>query len=140
MSQLKSLIEATVEYVNIDPVGKKLCIGIVSANKEKLIQIVADGVDDLLVNDLRLSNIIDQVLIHEVGESSEVAERLFYFLRGVKPTPSDLEWEVLKNKLACIKKGDLTFIEIEPVYGAVIMILAARIEFIENNANAGHPH
>ena len=103
MNQLNHLVEATVEFVSVNPSEKKLCIGVISANKEERTQIFADGVDDFLANDLRLSNIIDRVVIHEVGESPHLRERLFYFLRGKEPEPSDLEWEVLKDKLTSIK-------------------------------------
>jgi hypothetical protein len=50
------------------------------------VRIVATGVDDFVVNEMRLSNIVDRVSRYEAdagnGEDLEVARRLFFLMRG----------------------------------------------------------
>ncbi|WP_026096991.1 hypothetical protein, partial [Ideonella sp. B508-1] len=86
------------------------------------------GVDDLVVNEMRLSNIVDRVNRFNANdiqeEGSEVMSRLFFLMRGEEPEPSDLEWPALQEKRASIRAGKLSLLEVEPVYGATILILA----------------
>lgn len=129
MSSWDSLVEATIDAVCVDSAGKKICIELTCAweGKDRL-RIVAAGIDDFVMNEMRLSNIVDRVNRYEANGSNaegvEVARRLFFLMRGREPGPSDLEWPALQEKLTQIREGTLTLLEIEPVYGATILILA----------------
>jgi hypothetical protein len=131
MSSWDSLVEATIDAVHIDSAGKKICIELTCAWEGKdQVRIVATGVDDFVVNEMRLSNIVDRVSRYEPngsGESIEVPRRLFYLMRGKEPSPLDLEWPALREKLIQVQEGTLALLEIEPVYGATILVLAEDI-------------
>jgi len=94
-------------------------------------KIVATGVDDFVVNEMRLSNIVDRVnrfdAMENADEGAKVARRLYFLMRGTEPSLSDLEWPALLEKLARIKDGALSLLEIEPVYGATVLVLAEDI-------------
>jgi hypothetical protein len=65
------------------------------------------------------------------GENLEVARRLFFLMRGKEPSALDFEWPALREKLTRVQKGALALLEIEPVYGATILVLAEDLK-IEN--------
>jgi hypothetical protein len=137
MSKWDYLVEATINAVHVDSAGKKICIELTCAWEGKdQVRIVATGVDDFVVNEMRLSNIVDRVSRYRAsgsnGEDLEVARRLFFLMQGKEPSESDLEWPVLREKLNRVQKGTLTLLEIEPVYGAMILVLAEDFR-IENS-------
>lgn len=129
MDDWKTLVESTIDAIHVDSTSKEVFIDVTCAweGKERK-RIVATGVDDFVANEMRLSNIVDRVsrfgAVDFNGESAEIARRLFILMRGKEPSQTDLEWPPLKDKLACIRDGSLGLLEIEPVYGATIMILA----------------
>jgi hypothetical protein len=129
MDDWKTLVESTIDAIHVDSTNKAVVIEVTCAWEGKgRKRIVATGVDDFVVNEMRLSNIVDRVsrfgAVDFNGKNAEIARRLFVLMRGKEPSQSDLEWPALKNKLACIRDGSLCLLEIEPVYGATIMILA----------------
>lgn len=129
MNSWESLVEATINSVCIDSANKEARIEVTRAweNKGRM-QIVATGVDDIVLNELRLTNIIDRVRRFSANDinddSKEVESRLFFLMRGKEPSPADLEWPTFKEKLARIRDGSLGLLEVEPVYGATVLILA----------------
>lgn len=130
MDDWKTLVESTIEEIYVDSKNKEVVIGVtcVWEGTERK-RIVAVGVDDFVINEMRLSNVVDQVrrfgAVDLNGGGSEIARRLFVLMRGSTPNQSDLEWPVLKEKLARMRDGSLGLLEIDPVYGAKIVILAA---------------
>lgn len=133
MDEWDVLIEATIDAIHVDPAKKEIRIDVTcmwqGGNRA---QIVALGVDDFVVNEMRLSNIIDRVTRFgksgTAEEESETARRLFFMMRGREPDPHDLEWPVLIEKLARIRDGTLALMEIEPVYGATVIVLAQNFQ------------
>jgi hypothetical protein len=135
MNELKSLVEATIDSVHVDNVDKALMLDLSSPwEGGSHQQIIATGVDDFVVNEMRLSNIIDCAKIHafdgDAFRQTELAQRLFFLMRGKEAEGSDLEWDVLIKKIERVKRGELTLMEIVPIYGATVLILAAKIELV----------
>jgi hypothetical protein len=127
------LIESTIDAIHVEPTKKEIRIDVTCKwQGEKRKQIVATGVDDFVVNEMRLSNIIDRVTrlgtSGAVEEESETAKRLFFMMRGREPDSNDLQWPVLIEKLVCIRNGTLGLMEIEPVYGATVIVLAQNFQ------------
>jgi hypothetical protein len=93
--------------------------------------IVASGIEDMLVDDLRAYNIIDRVTIFmatdAAQEINECTTSLFYLMQKRELSASDLEWPAFKEKLARIQSGELHLMEIEPVAGASAVVLARLI-------------
>ncbi|MCL1621313.1 hypothetical protein [Ralstonia pseudosolanacearum] len=139
MDEWDTLIEATIDAIRVEPEKKEIRIDVTCMwQGKKRKQIIAMGVDDFVVNEMRISNIIDRVIRFGVGgaaeEEAKAASQLFFMMRGREPNSHDLEWGVLIEKLDRIRDGRLSLIEIEPVYGAAVIILAEsfQIESIED--------
>ncbi|WP_349970780.1 hypothetical protein [Pseudomonas caspiana] len=132
MSNWDSLTEATIDGIRLDPIKKELRIEVtcVFLGEERK-QLVAKGVEDVLLTEMRMSNIIDRITRLEVGGDNckevSAARSLFFMMRGREPSEADLQWPELEKKLAQVRNGTLTLIELEPVYGASITILAENI-------------
>ena len=130
------LTEATIDAIRVESTKKEIRIDVTCRwEGEQRKQIVAQGVDDFVVNEMRLSNIIDRVTRLDAGDGqeAETARRLFFMMRGREPDVSDLEWPVLIEKLGRIRTGALILMELEPVYGATVIVLAEsfQLEAIE---------
>ncbi len=127
MDEWGVLTEATIDAIHVASEKKEIRIDVTCAWQGKAKkQIIATGVDDFVVNEMRLSNIIDRVNKFDVsdGREGEVARRLFFMMRGREPESHELQWPALIEKLDCIRSGVLSLIEVEPVYGATVTILA----------------
>jgi len=116
------LIESTVIAFHLDWVTKTLHIDVNSpwGNKERK-RIVATGIEELEVSEMRLYNIIDRVNLFGAPDS----------LVNIP------KWLPLEKKLSLIRDGSLNLMEIEPVCGASILVLAKlfRLEdMTESNA------
>lgn len=141
MNGLESLVESTVDSVHVSAKYRKICIEFTCAweGKERK-KITATGVEDFIADELRLSNIVDSVHCFDAADFQEnvsaIADSLFFLMRGRSPTPADLEWKPLKEKLKSIESGVLKLLVVEPVYGATIILLAreVQLELISNEA------
>ncbi|WP_038489970.1 hypothetical protein [Janthinobacterium agaricidamnosum] len=125
------LTEATIDAIRVEPTKKEIRIDVTCRwEGEKRKQIVVHGVDDFVINEMRLSNIIDRVTRLDAGDGqeAETARRLFFMMRGREPDASDLDWPVLSEKLDRVRSGTLTLMELEPVYGATVIMLAESIQ------------
>lgn len=123
------LVESTIDSVHVNALNKEIRINVTCACEGKgRQQIIATGVDDFVVSEMRISNIIDRVNRFDGDDldrsDSDTSKRLFFLMRGKAPSFSELEWDVLQKKLSYIRDGKLSLLEIEPVYGATIIILA----------------
>lgn len=125
------LTEATIDVIRVEPMKKEIRIEVTCRwEGERRKQIVVRGVDDFVVNEMRLSNVIDRVTRLEAsdGQEAETSRRLFFMMRGRDPDASELDWPVLSEKLARIRTGTLSLMELEPIYGASVMMLAESIQ------------
>jgi hypothetical protein len=137
MKAFEALVEATFSEIHLDAEERKIRIEIRSKwGGAARFRLLATGVDDFLANGLRLENIIDRVSHVSASNfglaENGLAERLFFLLQQREARKSELEWDVLTDKLLRIQDGRLRFLEIEPVYGASVMILAERFELHAN--------
>ena len=132
MTGLDLFVESTVQAFNLDWDKKKIRIDVTSPWGDKQrISIVATGIDDCRIDEMRLYNILDRVTLYREEESqkpgSECASLLFFLMQNREPTANDLEWPAVREKLALIQSGELTLLAIEAVYGATFLVLAKSI-------------
>lgn len=132
MNKWDELVESTIESIHTDSKNKRVYIQLTcvweGGGRRRL---SAVGVDDFFANEMRLSNVVEQVKIfdstcNEVSDA-ELADRLFFLMRGKELTPPDLEWSQLLNKMSRIRSGELVLLEVEPIYGVSVLILAEEV-------------
>ncbi|WP_076999765.1 hypothetical protein [Variovorax sp. KK3] len=131
MTDLEVLVESTLDSIHVSAQGRTVEIGLTCAWDKAQKKITAVGVEEFLADELRLSNIIQEVRCFDAvniqANASEVADRVFFLMRGKSPAPADLVWKPLKAKLDLIGLGALRLLVIEPVYGATVLVLAQEI-------------
>lgn len=132
MKDWNALVEADLHSVHVDPTQKEVRIELVYAGSDQKAAIVASGVDYFVLNEMRLSNVVDRVQLFCVDDAvtPAVVNSVFFLLQGRLPEPAELEWPVLQERLSAIRDGSLTLLEIEPVYGASVRLLAKSIKLL----------
>lgn len=132
MSNFDCFVEATITALRFERETGEFRIeaSCVWGNKEKR-AFIASKVDDLLVSDLRTYNVIDRVNFFAAEDAKEeindCTSCLFFLMQQRELSTSDLQWPPFREKLASIRSGKLLLIEIEPVVGAAILIMAERV-------------
>jgi hypothetical protein len=139
MNNLELLVEATINGVFTDPVRKEVRIQLTSAwDPRERMQFLASGVDDFFASEMRLSNVVEGVTLHDAAgidtDSAKVAQRLFLMMRGRQPEEGELEWDILLGKMERIRHGEFVLLDIESLYGADLLILASKI-VLQRHAN-----
>lgn len=125
------LIEA--ELVSIKTSIANRCVELsVSDHQDNNWVVCADGVDDFLVSEMRLTNIIDKTVLVGGQEdvSDSVKERVYYLMRGEFPVARDFDWAPFREKIKSIQRGELFFFEMVPVYGAHVIVIAERVSLV----------
>ncbi|OYY93774.1 MAG: hypothetical protein B7Y41_09910 [Hydrogenophilales bacterium 28-61-23] len=130
MKYFDSLVEANLYSINVDPTQKEVRIELAYAGSNARLVLFATSVDDFVADEMRISNVIDRVRVFGAGDAGDpdTADCLFLLMRGRFPNAGELEWSALQDRLAAIHRGALTLLEIEPVYGAKILLLAGEIK------------
>jgi hypothetical protein len=133
MSEVDNLIEATMTGVHFDREKMELRIEVSCVWGEgKKRMILSSGIDNLLIDDFRAYNIIDHLTFFAaqdaVLEINECSSALFYLMQKRELTQNDLQWPAFVEKLATIRTGKLQLMEIEPVSGASVLVLAEQIK------------
>jgi hypothetical protein len=132
MEDWGQLVESTITAIKVDSIARGIQIDVITHwEGDQRKRIIADGVNDLLIDDVRSTNIIDRVIMFGQEDLANVERdclaRLFYLLQKREPTVADLEWPTLNQKLALIRDGSLLLMEIEPVCGASFLVLAESV-------------
>lgn len=129
---LDFLTEAKVISITTFSSQNNLALVIIDVHgKEWLVQ--ADQVDDFLVNEMRMHNIIDEVTFIESAKplSETMKKNIYSLMRNQDLINIDFEWSPFKDKIRSIESGALSLLEIVPVYGAYILLLAKHISIRE---------
>jgi hypothetical protein len=125
-----SLVDAEIRSILVNPTRKEVRLELTNPGGDAKGTIVAIGVDDFVMHEMRLSNVIDRVRILAAADAASpcTASAVFFLLQGRLPESTELEWPALKERLDAIRAGSLTLMDIEPVYGARVLLLATSFE------------
>lgn len=96
--------------------------------------ITISGVDRFVVNEMRETNIVECISCWNARSSdADYREALAFLITGKYDDDIDAAFELLIDKASeSICKGEKILLEIEPIYGAQVIALAAGIS-IESN-------
>jgi hypothetical protein len=92
--------------------------------------LVAEGVDRFVADEFREQNIVDRVhLWDSASEPNDYRDSLALLLSGVSGDQRDeAVWlPVIEREVVAIERGEKVFVEIEPVYGGWIVLLAKSV-------------
>ena len=91
--------------------------------------VVANGVRDCLVVEMRFQNIIDRISIFDSTDNhAAYAKKVHLLLRGELPErEDDLLSPFIVDLCSEIKSSKLVLLEVEPIYGALVLVSAASV-------------
>jgi hypothetical protein len=127
-------IECEFNAVSIVDVndGRQFHVGILTHDGRR-VELVADQVDDFSLDNMRLRNYIEEILIYDylnIDEKSEDAIRgIFYLLQG-RPLEKDdriVFGEAINRMVTNIKSGEKILVEINSLYGGDMTFFARKI-------------
>ncbi|MDU8501636.1 hypothetical protein RYB01_20965 [Pseudomonas syringae] len=130
MSLWDVLVEATIDSIHVFSIEKEIRLNVTSPwEGKKRYQIIAKGVDDFSLNDMRVLNIVDRAIFFDASNDQEVetAHCLFFLMKGRDPQPDDLNSAGFLQKLDLVRTGKLVLFELEAVYGAACILLAESV-------------
>lgn len=128
MKDFGSLIESQIDGIFFDTIHREVHLNLtchLGGNSRRRLTI--RGVLDFVANEMRLQNIIENIRLYN-GNELNAATVLFSLMRGREPSEPDLQWRPLLDTLELIRNNKLALIEIVPVYGSHILVLAETIE------------
>jgi len=91
MISIETLIEAQIVQISLDKEGAHAEFEIRSADRRMHWHLIANGIDEFLIQDMRLNNIIDDILVYDYhdAENEDFSAYLYDLLAGKEISPSD---------------------------------------------------
>lgn len=96
--------------------------------------LTATDVFEFMILQMCMQNIIDRISLWD-SSSDEVDYRgkLFSLIHGKFVEEKDnLHSPLIDQKIEMIRRGDAVLVELEPVYGALVLILARKVSLVED--------
>lgn len=126
-----ALIECKINGISVVEKmdGQSVLVSIEDNDRNAWI-LTASAVGDLIVEEMRLQNIIEQISMFEgpAVDNEDARRKIFFLLRGKYPESKiDLVWGGVEKVVADISVGNCFLLEIEPVYGAYVLMIAQSI-------------
>ncbi|MES2740068.1 MAG: hypothetical protein V4754_03850 [Pseudomonadota bacterium] len=89
----------------------------------------ATDVSELMILQMRMQNIIFRIVIWDLNSNEEEYKgKIFSLIHGKFETGKDhLSSPVINAKIDMIRRGEAVLLELEPVYGALVLIIAKQV-------------
>jgi len=130
MIDFSSCVEANILGLNIDNASRALRIDLQFSSSQRH-QIVVDGMDRFIANEFREQNIIDRVNLWDLKSSSiEFTEVLFELFSFNHAEANKEINELIQKEIIAINNGEKVLLEIEPVFGVSVIVLAKSVKLV----------
>ena len=128
MVDFDRFVEGHITTIETNDQAKSVCIEITDRYGKKA-RLVASGVREVVAIEMRLQNIIDRISVwNSASKDSLYRESLHLLICGTLSVRSDdLNSPIIDTVVDSIKRGELIFLEIEPVYGALILLTGKEV-------------
>ncbi|WP_157835167.1 hypothetical protein [Xanthomonas sp. SHU 199] len=126
MKYFDELIESKIVKINASNETKKIEIEITKNNGKLRYLISATGVYDVLIEGFRLNNIIEILLDHSKMDNANALSKLQLMMVGEENYVKG-RFPHVDEKSKEIQNGVLQFWEIQPIYGASVLIASKQI-------------
>ncbi|NIJ91082.1 hypothetical protein FHR49_003921 [Xanthomonas campestris] len=130
MISYNDFIECVISEIHSNNLQRTVEIGVISADSTKKYHVKFENVFDMIVDGMRLNNIIDEFEIHRDVNNREVLSKLNYLLIGDHSEYICGLNPHVDSRVADFKLGKLKLWEFSPNYGGFILILGERCSFI----------
>ena len=135
MTQLSDCIDAHITGIAVtDPPGGVEIVFRSSASV--CFSMIAEGVDRLAVSEFREANIVDKVFVWDSrSDPQDYRELLTAVISGRSARTVHMTWTpIVESEVELIKAGRKVLVEIQPVFGARVALLARNIDLVASAA------
>ena len=96
--------------------------------------LTAKGVSEFMILQMCMQNIIDRISIWDISSDEvDYRSKIFSLIQGrFAEEKDDLNLPLINQAIDRIRRGDVILIELEPVYGALVLILASEVCLAES--------
>lgn len=129
MSQFDELVEATMLSIHFDCPGRTITCCFRQAVTGTHFDLIVEGVVDMIWNEVRMSNIVDEVAVYSGPQCDkpEVTDRLTQIFLGSE-RDAGIVPPLLNEQWKAIREGALMILELVPIYGATALMLAKSVK------------
>lgn len=95
--------------------------------------LTATDVSEFMILQMRMQNIIDRISFWDASSNDvDYRSKLFSLMYGkFVEEKDDLNLPLINQAIETIRRGDAVLVELEPVYGALVLILARGVSLAE---------
>lgn len=131
MDKWPQFVEAFVRGLAVDPLTNKAEVHLMDHQRQSFI-LMAAGVHSVFATEILLNNIIDRISIWDSScPQQEYFDDLWMLLCGDMDGKGDPARQVrVQSALQDMKEGGLQLLKVEPVYGALVLILGSSYEVV----------
>lgn len=131
MLDLSKFVEGYLTGVTVYREEKKVCLSLQEVDGKKWL-LTAFDVAEFMVLQMCMQNIIDRISIWDAATDVEAyVEKLYSLFTGKLSDNNDMNMPSIEAAVQSIKSGEVFLLELEPVYGAIVLILTKNISFSE---------
>jgi hypothetical protein len=131
MIEFNKFVEGYLTSVLVYRKERKVCFSLQEVAGTNWI-LTASGVTELMVLQMRLQNIIDRISIWNASSDvSDYGDKLLSLFIGTLSEDNNMDMPLVKNAAQSIKSGELFLLEIEPVYGAIVLALVKDLSILK---------
>lgn len=96
--------------------------------------LTASDVSEIMVLEMRMQNIIDQIVIRDkLSKDCNYRDDIFLLINGRSAgVNDDLNSQSINEIIDIITSGDAVLFKLEPVYGAIVLFLAGSVQFLSD--------
>jgi len=127
MNDFRDFVEARITGIALLDESKTVRISLRGQAKQ-CFTLIAEGVDRIVVNEFREQNIVDRLTVWDSKtDPTEYRSTLVSLISGLIGDAVDPAWNpVIEREIEAISLGSKVLIEMEPVFGASVILLARK--------------
>ena len=138
MEELSNFVEGYVTGIfvtNLSSVGRAVSIFLLDRDRDNFV-LKAEGVEKFIANEMREQNIIDRINVWNAKSDENSFRQILTTLISGKSEYEKLDdafLPLIDQHIGAVRDGKKILIEIEPVYGVSVIILARNVSLTKQN-------
>lgn len=131
MIDFSKFVEGYLISVTVYRKEKKVCFWLQEVAGDNWL-LTAFEVSEIMVLQMCMQNIIDRISIWDASSNDvDYCDKLYSLFTGKLPEDNDMNLPSIKSAVQSIKSGELFLLEIEPVYGAIVLALTKDVSLLK---------
>ena len=128
MLDFSKFVEGHLVGVKVYQAEKRVVLSLKEATGKSWI-LTATDVSEFMILQMCMQNIIDRISIWDASsEEEDYRNKIFSLIHGkFEGEKDDFSSPLINQTIEAIRRGEAMLVELEPVYGALVLILAKEV-------------